>query len=133
MLFLLDIFFDALHVSVIALNLTGWIFARTRRAHRWLVGATAFCWLVVGPLMGGIGYCPLTDWHWRIREARGVRNLPNSYIDYLLQLGGIHANPGLIDICTGAAFAAVVLATGWMWWREREPLPGATTPVTPGN
>ena len=119
MLFLFDLSFDALHLAVIGFNLTGWIFRATRQAHRWLVGATAFCWLVVGPLMGGIGYCPLTDWHWRIKEARGVKNLPDSYIDYLLQLAGVHADPRFIDNCVGTTFAAVVLATGWVWWNER--------------
>jgi hypothetical protein len=120
MLLFADIFFDFLHVFVILFNLAGWMFAKTRKAHRWLVGATGLCWLVVGPvMMGTLGYCPLTDWHWRIKEARGAKNLPGSYIDYLLQLANIHADPNLIDTCVGAAFAAVVIATLWMWRRER--------------
>ena len=119
MLFLLDIFFDALHIGIIGFNLFGWIFKASRRAHRWLVAATAFCWLVVGPAMGSLGYCPLTDWHWRVKEARGATDLPNSYIDYLLRMAGFHADPQRIDICVGATFAAIVLVTGWLWWREK--------------
>lgn len=120
MLLILDIFFSALHLGIIGFNLFGWIFRRTRAAHRWLVAATAACWLVVGPLMGTLGYCPITDWHWRIKEARGEKNLPDSYIDYLLRLAGIHAEPQTIDMVVGATFAAVVAVTVFMWWRDRK-------------
>jgi len=133
MLFLLDIFFDALHIGVILFNLTGWMFKTTRKAHRWLVGATAFCWLVVGPFAGGIGYCPLTEWHWNIKQARGIRNLPDSYIDYPLRGMNIHADPARIDFWVGATFAAVVIATGFAWRKERKNLSGARVPVSPDS
>lgn len=120
MLLFLDILFDALHIVVILFNLTGWIFKVTRRVHRWLVGMTAFCWLVIGPFVGAVGYCPLTEWHWRIKEARGEKHLPGSYIDYLLQGAGFHAAPERIDFATGATFIAVVLATAWAWRKDRQ-------------
>ncbi|MDI1226315.1 MAG: DUF2784 domain-containing protein [bacterium] len=119
MLWFADILFDVLHIGVILFNLFGWIPRRMRFAHRILLAATAFFWLVVGPAIGALGYCPLTDWHWRIKEMRGARNLPGSYIDYLLDLAGITADPQMVQIGTGVVFALTVIATLWMWRRDR--------------
>jgi hypothetical protein len=113
-----DIFFDVFHVCVIFFNLFGWIWPATRLAHRWLLGATAVCWLGVGAWYGTIGYCPLTDWHWDIKEARGQDRLTISYIDYLLQKAGIHASPEYIDVGVAAAFVTVLAVTLAIWRRE---------------
>jgi len=32
-----------------------------------------------------MGYCPLTEWHFNILERLGYRELPDSYIVFLLQ------------------------------------------------
>jgi hypothetical protein len=32
----------------------------------------------------GIGYCPLTDYHWKIKAQLGHEFLPSSYIKYLI-------------------------------------------------
>jgi len=32
-----------------------------------------------------VGYCPLTEWHFNILERLGYRELPDSYIVFLLQ------------------------------------------------
>ncbi|MFN7112923.1 MAG: DUF2784 family protein [Alphaproteobacteria bacterium] len=115
----LDIFFHALHLFVILFNLLGWAHVRTRRAHRWLVAGTAFFWLVIGPLYGALGYCPLTGWHWDVKTARGEGPLPASYIDYLLQMAGIHAPPQSIDIAVGTVFFAVCVVTLYLWRRDK--------------
>jgi len=120
LLLLLDIFFDVLHLAVILLNLFGWIWPATRVAQRWLLGATAFCWLVIGPMIHSLGFCPLTEWHWEVKAARGVTNLPDSYPEYLLQQAGIFIDPSYIEFSTGALFAMAVMATGIVWWREIE-------------
>lgn len=119
MLLAADLFLDFLHIFVVLFNLFGWAHRRTRVAHRWLVGMTAFFWLVIGPFLGALGYCPLTDWHWRIKEARGIENLPHSYIDYLFRLWGIETNPVIVDICVGVTFVIVVSVTSWIWLKER--------------
>lgn len=108
MLKFLDYFFLLLHLAVLFFNLFGWIHPRTRIMHRWCVGITLFCWLVVGLWVGTIGYCPLTDWHWQVKEARGLGLMPDSFIDYLLR--GV-----------GPVFpaAAVVAVTGWLWVQDR--------------
>ena len=120
MLAFADILFYVLHISVIVFNLFGWIPRRTRFAHRVLLGATAFFWLIIGPAIGALGYCPLTDWHWRIKEMRGEATLPGSYIDYILAWGGFYPDPDAVQFGTGIIFAATVAATGVVWWRERQ-------------
>lgn len=122
-----DVLLHVLHLLVIVLNVFGWVWQRTRRLHRWVLGITAFCWLVVGPLYGGIGYCPLTDWHWRVKAARGEVPLPASYIDYLLQMVGIHASPFYIDVAVGAVFAVTCIMTLILWWRAKKKKIKSTT------
>lgn len=115
----LDVLCHAAHLFIIGFNLLGWISPRTRRAHRWLVGATAFFWLAIGPVYGVVGYCPLTDGHWAVKRARGEAALPGSYIDYLLQGAGLHFDPAMIDGVVGGAFLAVCAVTLYLWRRER--------------
>ena len=67
MLPFLDTFIGVIHVLLILACLLGWMFARTRRAHLVLMGVVVGCWFLLG-LKYGIGYCPLTDWHWQVKE-----------------------------------------------------------------
>lgn len=119
MLAVLDVLCHIVHLFVILFNLLGWVHPRTRFAHRLLVAGTAFFWLVIGPMYGGLGYCPLTGWHWDVKTARGAGDLPASYIDYLLQMAGVHAQPLYIDAAVGVVFFCVCVVTLNMWWRER--------------
>nr|WP_206663271.1 DUF2784 domain-containing protein [Ningiella ruwaisensis] len=79
----IDILLWWLHVIVILFNLLGWIWQKTRRAHLIVLSFTLFSWLVLG-LHFGLGYCFLTDWHWQVKLAMGERDLPHSFIAYLL-------------------------------------------------
>lgn len=121
-----DILLHLLHLLVIVVNVFGWAWRRTRRLHRWVLAVTAFCWLVVGPLYGGLGYCPLTDWHWQVKAARGEMPLPASYIDYLLRMAGIYASPLYIDVAVGAVFAVTCVVTLILWRREKQTKPKST-------
>lgn len=101
---LADIFFEILHLSLIGFNLMGWLFKSTRRANLYTLGATFLSWFGLG-LFYGIGYCPLTDWHWQIKSKLGITNLPNSYITYFLENWlGLHIQPQIVDIATFAFF-----------------------------
>ncbi|MEZ0262468.1 MAG: DUF2784 family protein [Alphaproteobacteria bacterium] len=124
-LLLADIAFDIVHLGVIFFNLFGWIWPATRLAHRWLVAATVVCWLGIGAWYGTIGYCPLTDWHWQVKNARGTGTPAYSYIDYLLQMAGIHADPVYIDAGVAVVFISVVAVTVYLWWRDS----GLTSPA----
>lgn len=121
MLVLADIFLTVLHLGIILFNLFGWISPVMRAAHRVCMGVTAAFWLSIGPLVGyPLGYCPVVDVQFRIKRMLGESNLPHSYIDYLLQQVGIHADPQIVDIMTGAVFALIAAVTCVLWWRERK-------------
>ncbi len=118
-LLLLDIFFYALHLVVTGFNLFGWIPKATRRVHRWCVGITAFCWIGAGLWVGNIGYCPLTDWHWQVKYARGAEYLPSSFITLMLNHAGFYPPHDLVDLIVGLTFPAIVLLTLFFWRRDR--------------
>src|ERR1043165_4732950 len=105
MLHLVDILLTLLHLAIIGFNLTGWIWQSPRRAHLLLVVLTAASWLILG-IWYGLGYCPITDWQWRIKERLGETNLPPSFITYYVEkLSGRHFSNSLINTLTAASFA----------------------------
>jgi hypothetical protein len=81
---LLDIFFVAFHALLILFNLFGWLHPRTRRLNLLTLLLTGLSWTVLG-IFYGFGYCPLTDWHFRVLEKLGNPTPYNSYIQYLLE------------------------------------------------
>jgi len=99
-----DIFFFVFHSMFILFVLVGWAWKRTRLAHLVVVGLTALSWFGLG-IWYGFGYCPFTDWHWRVRYALGYTDLPNSYIKFFVDtLTGWNVNAQLVDVVTVAAF-----------------------------
>lgn len=104
MLFLLDVLLNLAHLALIAFNLFGWLVLRLRRLNLLCLVLTGLSWFGLG-LYYGLGYCPLTDWQWQIKLARGETDLPNSYIKYLIdRLTGLDADPVFVDWLTGAAY-----------------------------
>lgn len=108
---LLDILLSFLHFALIGFNLFAWIFPATRRAHLITIGATAFSWFGLG-IFFGWGYCPITDWEWKIKAKLGETDLPNSFIKYYAdKMSGKDINPTLIDNFTlGFFLAAIILS-----------------------
>jgi len=97
----LDIFFVIFHTSIIFFNLFGWIWKRTRKYNLVLLLLTGGSWIFLGLLVGSIGYCPLTDWHFQVLEKLGRTDLPVSYVKYLAdRITGLSFNSGLIDSIT---------------------------------
>jgi hypothetical protein len=79
----------------------GWIWKRTRLANLIVLLLTGGSWLFLGLIVGTLGYCPLTDWHFRILERLGKTDLPNSYMKYLVdRLTGLDIDPGMVDSVT---------------------------------
>jgi hypothetical protein len=109
MLSFLNIFFTVVHLALIIFNLIGWIWKRIRKAHLIVLSLTALSWFVLG-IWYGWGYCPLTDWHWNIKEKLGEKNLPNSFIKYFAdKITGSDINPGVVDgITVGCLIAAII-------------------------
>ncbi|WP_316811627.1 DUF2784 domain-containing protein [Pedobacter heparinus] len=103
--------FTILHLLIVGFNLFGWIWPSTRKLHFILVLLTAGSWLVLG-IWYGLGYCPITDWHWQVKEHLGETNLPNSFIKYYADwLSGQNVSADFIDAATAIGFAiAAVLS-----------------------
>ncbi len=120
MLKLLDIFFTLLHLLIILINLFGWIFPQTRRLHLLVVCLTLGSWLILGTWYG-IGYCPITDWQWQVKEKLGEGNLPSSFIKYFLdKISGKQIDAGLVDIVTVAGFGISLLAAFYFAWQKNK-------------
>ena len=106
---ILDIFFVVLHTSVIIFNLFGWIWRKTRKFNLILLAITGSSWLILGLIVGTLGYCPLTDWHFDVLEKLGATDLPSSYVKYLAdRLTGLDFNSSLVDKVTLYAFFAAL-------------------------
>ena len=113
MYILLDWFFTFLHIAIIGFNLLGWIWVRTRQAHFICVMLTLFSWLVLG-IWYGIGYCPITDWQWQVKEQLGETNLANSFVKYYAdKISGRDISAQLIDTVTAVAFGFSVVIAGY--------------------
>ena len=108
---LLDLFFVIFHTALITFNLFGWIWKPLRKLNLITLLLTGFSWFILG-IFYGIGYCPLTDWHWEVLNRLGVYNLPNSYIQYLLErLTGIEVMQEFVDKLTVTLyFIALILS-----------------------
>jgi len=105
----LDKFFILFHMFIALFIVFGWLWKRTRKFNLILLLLTAFSWFVLG-LWYGIGYCPLTHWHWQVRWRLGYHDMPASYIKFLLDtLTGLDFNPLFVDILTGSAFGLALL------------------------
>jgi hypothetical protein len=109
MLLFLDFLLTILHLLIIGFNLLGWMWRKTRKWHFACILATAGSWLLLG-IWFGLGYCPLTDWQWKVKSLLGEHDLPASFIKYLAdRISGRDISGSLIDSLTGAGF---VLAAG---------------------
>jgi len=109
MLQVLDIFFVVFHSALIAFNLFGWIWRKTRMANLITLLLTGGSWVILGWITGTIGYCPLTDWHFRILEKLGKTDLPASYIKYLAdRITGYSFDAALVDSVTLYGFIAAL-------------------------
>ncbi len=105
-----DIMFTLFHSSLILFNLFGWIKRKWRKWHLLSIFLTLSSWLVLG-IWYGIGYCPLTDWHYQLLRNMGYNELSPSYISFIVnRLTGLKVNDLWIDWVTGisAGLAFVV-------------------------
>ncbi|MBN1415377.1 MAG: DUF2784 domain-containing protein [Bacteroidales bacterium] len=111
MLKLLDFFFIIFHTTLVFFNLFGWIFKQMRFLNLITLLLTGGSWFILG-IFYGLGYCPLTDWHFSVLEKMGQRNLPVSYIEYMVErLLPVNVNPRTVDICTVVLFFAALITS----------------------
>lgn len=81
---LLNGLFHFFHIAIIIFLMTGWIFPQLRLAHLALILLTLGSWFILGRWLGR-GYCPVSDWHWKIKEGLGTGRPSGTYIHFLLQ------------------------------------------------
>jgi len=112
MLKVLDFFFILFHTCLIFFNLFGWIFRKTRVWNLITLLLTGSSWFILG-IFYGIGYCPVTEWHYQVLEKMGETSLPVSYIEYIVErFLPVDVNPQMVDIFTvGLFFIALILST----------------------
>ncbi|MDP4281474.1 MAG: DUF2784 domain-containing protein [Bacteroidota bacterium] len=96
----LDLFFIIFHTLLIFFNLFGWIWKPLRKANLITLLLTGGSWFILG-IFYGIGYCPLTDWHWDVLQKLGQTEMPSSYVSYLIhRLTGYLPGVRLTDTLT---------------------------------
>lgn len=101
---ILDIFFLLFHSSIVLFNLFGWICKRTLKLNLITLLLTGGSWFILG-IFYGIGYCPLTDWHFQVLRKLGQYDLPTSYMKYIGdRITGLDFNANLVDTLTLICF-----------------------------
>ena len=123
---LLDLLLTLFHLLIIGFNLFGWIWRPTRKLHLICILVTALCWFGLG-IWYGIGYCPITDYQWHIKELRGEQNLPNSFIKYMVDaIFSSNINATLIDVLTGLGFFLAALLSVYVNFFRKVDAPFST-------
>ncbi len=121
-----DIFFVIFHSCLIIFNLFGWTWKNMRRANLVTLVLTGGSWFVLG-LFYGIGYCPLTEWHWQVLHKLGQYSLPDSYVSYLIaRVTGLSIGLKTADTITMASWLIALIISVYMNFflrsgRRREP------------
>ena len=106
---ILDIFFIIFHSLLILFTIFGWIHRRLRLAHLVCVLLTGGSWFILG-IFYGMGFCPLTQWHWNVLRELGKYGLPPSYVQYILdRLLGISISTSAADAITLYVWIAATL------------------------
>jgi hypothetical protein len=120
MLKLLDVVLTILHLVIILFNLFGWMFKSTRKLHLVSVMLTAASWFILG-IWFGMGYCPLTDWQWNVKEKLGEQNLPSNFIEYFAEkISGTDFSAGLVNTSIGVCFGLAVLLSLYVNFFKRK-------------
>lgn len=115
---LLDIFFTVFHSLLVLFILFGWIWKKTRRLNLVCILLTAASWLGLG-IFYGLGYCPLTDWHFNILRKLGYSDLPNSYLSFLFtRLTGLQIDQNLVDGVTLWGLVAALVISVFLNFRH---------------
>ncbi len=105
----LDTTLTILHLLFIGFFLFGWCFKKFRNLHYYSVLIVGVSWFLLG-LYYGFGYCPLTDYHWRIKEMRGEHDLPYSFIEYVIEASTGHdVSSDLVNYITLMLFLSIFI------------------------
>ncbi len=110
----IDVFFMVFHFALVLFNLFGWIWKKTRKVNLITLALTGASWFILG-IFFGIGYCPLTDWHWKVLRKLGYESLPGSYMKFLIdRVFNTDINPDLVDIATLIFFLLALIVSVYL-------------------
>ncbi|HEB29970.1 MAG TPA: DUF2784 family protein [Spirochaetes bacterium] len=111
MYIILDKFFFIFHTMLIGFNLFGWTWKKTRLANLITLLLTLLSWSILG-IWFGFGYCPSTDWHWKVRARLGYLDMSSSYIKFLIDsFTGLDVSVKLINIWAVALLSIAIAAS----------------------
>jgi hypothetical protein len=93
----LNLLFHTLHAFIIVFTVFGWLWPAWRLVHLVWIILTLGSWYVLGIWMG-VGYCPVTDLHWTIKEKLGKGRPQCNFIYYWLsKISDISWDPEHVD------------------------------------
>lgn len=136
MLAALNVFLFVFHGALVAFNVVGWTWRRTRRLNLVTLLLTLASWTLMG-LWFGTGYCVLTDLHWRVRTAMGIHETTGSYLALLVRtLTGWEPPAVLVNPVAAAVFLFSLMMSVMLNvrdWRVRrtEPVSARKGPTPP--
>lgn len=105
----LNLFFYVFHTMLALFIVLGWAWRPARKWNLLSVLLTGFSWTILG-IWYGFGYCPCTEWHWRVRMHLGYYDMPRSYIKFVFdQLTGFDAPANTVDAITFGVFAVAAI------------------------
>lgn len=93
---ILNGFCHLFHMGIILFVISAWIFPSLRLYHLLFILLMLSSWFVLGQWFG-IGYCPITDWHWRIKQRFNRECPQGGYINELLKIISPQLSPALVD------------------------------------
>jgi len=112
-------FFYLFHTVLIFFNLFGWLFPKTRRLNLVSLLITFASWVLLG-FWKGWGYCFLTDWHYAILSELGEKDLPSSYIAFLVEkITGWMPGTELVNSLTLGLAVLALICSLWVNLRSR--------------
>jgi hypothetical protein len=116
----LNVAFFVFHTAWMGFVCVGWMWRRTRRWHLAAVALTGLSWFLLGAWYGW-GYCPCTDWHWRVRERLGYVD-PPSYTQLLIrEVTGLDVSAAVSDALTLGIYLVAAVLGVLMTVRDRRP------------
>src|SRR5688572_12900083 len=105
---------------MIGFNLFGWIWRKTRRLHLIFAGVTLASWFILG-IWYGMGYCPITEWQWNLKEQLGETNLPASFVEYHFEkISGRDVSSGFVDAITLGSFLVAIAFSLYFNFRKKK-------------
>ncbi len=113
-------FFYTFHTALIFFNLFGWLHSKLRKLNLISLLVTFGSWFLLG-LWKGWGYCFLTDWHYQILRTLGERNIPSSYIAFMVKkISGWTPSSELVDSLTVCLALLALLCSLYVNFRSRK-------------